>query len=109
MKTRATWPSAFWEYPRHPIITHTVDSCWITSENKKKNQSYQFQNCQKFKFLYFPKKKIYSQLTFWSCMIRCIYEMDPVSIVDDAEWTQFRPQTEEWNDTTQPLTKGYHL
>ena len=35
--------------------------------------------------------------------------MDPVSIVDDAEWTQFRPQTEEWNDTTQLLTEGYHL
>ena len=35
--TRTTRMPAFWGYPRHPMITHTIDSYWIPSQNKTKS------------------------------------------------------------------------
>ena len=40
-KTRATRIPASWEYPRHPIIIHTIDSYqipFIPSQNKTKSK-----------------------------------------------------------------------
>ena len=32
--TRTTRTPAFWGYPRRLMITHTIESCWIPSQNK---------------------------------------------------------------------------
>ena len=32
--TRTTRTPAFWGYPTHLMITHTIESCWIPSQNK---------------------------------------------------------------------------
>ena len=35
----------------------------------------------------------------------CKYEMDPTSIVEDTEWTQFCPQT-DWDGQTERQADG---
>ena len=53
--TRTTRTHAFWEYPRRPMITHTMDSYQIPCHNKTKSKLQILKKCQKF----------------WSCLIRC--------------------------------------
>ena len=36
-KTRTTRMPAFWGYPRHLMITHTIESCWIPSQTRSNN------------------------------------------------------------------------
>ena len=67
-ETRTTRTPAFWDTPRHPMITHTSDSHQIPSQNNTKSKSQILKNCQNFKFC----KKLCTRHTFWSCFIRCI-------------------------------------
>ena len=55
---------AFLGYPRRLMITNTIGSYWIPSQNNTKPN---LQICQNFKFL----NKPYMWHTFWSCLIRC--------------------------------------
>ena len=50
--TRTTRPPAFWGYstpqpPRRPMNTHTIESYWITSQNKTKSKLWILRFCQK--------------------------------------------------------------
>ena len=80
--------------PRRSMITHTIDSYWIPSENKT-SQSYKFKELAKTSDFF----------KFWNTSLNtanlqklldkmCKYEMDPVSIVEDTERTWFCPQTD---------------
>ena len=71
MTTRTPRMPAFWEYPRCPMVTHTIDSYWITSQNMTKSKLQIQRICQKFIFFLFWKK-LYMRHPFWSCWIRCV-------------------------------------
>ena len=53
--TRTTRMPAFWDTPHRPMITHTIGSHQIPSQNKTKSKLQILKNCQKFKFC----KKLY--------------------------------------------------
>ena len=69
--TRATRMPAFWDTPRHPMITHTSDSHQIPSQNKTKSKLQISKKLPKIQILKFCKK-LYTRHTFWSCWIRCM-------------------------------------
>ena len=48
--TRTTRMLAFWEYPPHPMITHTIDLSQIPSQNKTKSKLQTWKICQNLKF-----------------------------------------------------------
>ena len=89
-KPRVTRKSVFWEYPHHPMVTHTIVSYRIPSQNKRQSKLKIWKICQKnhiYKNIhatYFPKlpDRMYK------------YEMDPVSIVADSEGTWLHSQTD---------------
>ena len=53
--TRTTRMSVFWEYLQPPMITHTIDSYQIPSQNKTKSKLQIWKIWQKLKFLNFAK------------------------------------------------------
>ena len=57
--------------PCCPMITHTIDSFQIPSQNKTKSKLQIWKICQKFKFWNFAIN-FYMRHTFWSCLIRCV-------------------------------------
>ena len=59
---------------RCPMITHTIDSYQIPSQNKTNSKLHILKNCQKFKFWNFANKKtqLIIRHTFWSCLIKCV-------------------------------------
>ena len=72
------------------MITHTIDSYWIPSQ-KKQSQNYKF------------REKISNYETNFTHLLKlldkmCKYELDPTSIVEDTEGTQFCPQTDRRTD-----------
>ena len=68
-ETRTSRTPAFWEYPSRPMITHTItmDSYQIPCHNKTNSKLQIPKICQTFKFC----NNLYTQHTFWSCLIRC--------------------------------------
>ena len=98
MKTRQTRTPAFWDTRRHPIITLTIDSHQIPSQNKTKAKLQISKKCQNFKFWFCNKP--YTRHKWCRLIKLCKYELDPVSIVEVKERTRFCPQTDgrtSWN------------
>ena len=56
--------------PCRLMITHTIESYWIPSQNNTKSKLQIWWICQNFKFLNFETKH-YTRHTFWNCLIRC--------------------------------------
>ena len=85
--------------PRRPMITHTIDSYQIPSQNKTKWKLRIWKFAQNSNFIIL--QKIITRHTFWSCLVRCVnlLEMDLASIVEVTERTRFCPQTTDiWSD-----------
>ena len=80
--TRTTRMPAFWGYPRHLMITHTIESYWIQSQ-KKISQSYEFGEFAKISM----KLKWVLHTTHLPKLLDKMYkyEMDLTSIVEDTE------------------------
>ena len=77
--------------PWLPILL--TSSYWIPSQKKTKSKLQIWRIWQNFKFLNFEKL----------LDTMCKYEMDPASIIEDTELTQFCPQTDKrtrWNQHT---------
>ena len=68
--------------PCRPVITHTINSYWIPSQNKTKSML-QFFNVEK------PLHMTHLRKLFDNM---CPCEMDPVNIVEDTEQTRSCPQ-----------------
>ena len=81
--------------PRRLMITHTIESYWIPSQKKTKSKSQILK--KSLKFLIFNAAHLLKLLDKM-----CKYEMDPMSILEDTEQTQFCPQmdrrTDGWTD-----------
>ena len=90
--TRTTRTPALWGYPRRLVITHTIDSYWIPSKRtKSKLQIWRI--CKNFLFLIL--KPVVHAIHFLKLLDKMDnYAMDPASIVEATEWTQFCPQTD---------------
>ena len=76
-RTGTTRTPAFWEYPMTthcPMITHTIDSYWILSQNKTTSKLQNLKKMSKFQLL------------------------DFLRIVEDTEQTRIRPQTDGQTD-----------
>ena len=91
--TRTTRTPAFWGYPRRLMITHTIESYWIPSQKKTKSnlQIYKFAKISNFLIL---KRALHESHLLKLLDKICKYEIDPMSIVEDTEWTRFCPQTD---------------
>ena len=59
----------FWEYPRCPMITHTIDLYQITSQNKQ-SKIYKFEKFAKSSN--FGIWQIHCTWHTWSCLIGCV-------------------------------------
>ena len=72
MKFSAAWSTrtpAFREYPSCPVITHTIDSYLIPSQNNMTKSNLQIKRIwQILNFL----NKLYMRHTYWSCLIRYV-------------------------------------
>ena len=77
--TRTTRTPAFWGYPRRLMITHTIMSYWIPSQNKTKS---------KLQILY------YTRHTHISCLIRCANMKWIRRVLLKIQRTGFCPQTD---------------
>ena len=98
LTTRTTRMPAFLEQPCCPMITHTIHSYWIPSQNKT-SQSYKFQEfANTSNFLILMKTLHATHLLMKLFDKMCKYEMDPASIVEDTEQTRFCPQMDRWMD-----------
>ena len=87
----------FWEYrhpppPPHPMITRTIDSYQIPSENKAKYAK----NSNLITLLATVHMTHLMELLEWMCK----YEMDLASIVEDTVRTRFCPQMDGHQYTT---------
>ena len=86
---------------RRPMITHTIDSYWIPSQNKTKSKLQIQRVCQNFKYFNFEKKTLHATHLLLKLLDKmCKYEMDLVTIVEDTERTRFCPPTDRrtrWN------------
>ena len=96
-KTRTTGTPVFWWYSQLP---HDYPHYWLTLDPKSKQD----------------EVKVTNFLILWTTLHAthllklldkmCKYEMDPVSNVEDTEWTQFCPQmdrrTDRQGETTIP-------
>ena len=81
--------------PCHLMIIHTIESYWIPSQKKTKSnlQIYKIrQNSPNFLIL---KWALYATHLLELLDKMCKYEMDPMSIVEDTEWTRFCSQTDK--------------
>ena len=97
-KTRTPKPPAFWWYPLQPH-DYQYFQVILDPKSKKDSQSYKFKVFAKISILSILKQKIiYMWHTYWSCLVRCVNEMDPTNIVEDTEPTRFSPQTDRWTD-----------
>ena len=70
-------------------------------------ESYNWKNCQKFKFWNF------AQIFICDTRLRSLdkmytYEMDPASVVEDTERTRFHPQTDGRTDRSKGLSGQMH-
>ena len=98
------------------MITHTIESYWIPSQKMTASwlpiplshigsQVKRWQS-QSYKFKKFAKISILKWALHATHLLKlldkmCKYEMDPMSIVEDTEWTRFCPQTDR-------RTRWYH-
>ena len=96
--TRTTRTPAFWGYPPppHDYPYHRVILNPKSKEDKVKVTN--LKNSPKFQIYEFWKKAL--QATHFLKLLdkMCKYEMDPMSIVEDTEWTRFCPQTDRRTD-----------
>ena len=74
------------------MITHTIESYWIQSQKKTKS---------KLQIVRIRQKQITHLLMLLDKM--CKYEMDPMSIFEDAEHTRFCPQTDKVKPVYPPI------
>ena len=96
--TRTTRTPAFWEYPHRPMISHTTDQSIFDPKSKQdKVKVTNLKNLPKSKTFWKKKKTLHTtQLKLLYNMYK--HEMDPVSILEDAERTRFCPQTDRRAD-----------
>ena len=83
--------------PRRLMITHTIKSYWIPTQKKTKSKLQIWRIRQNFKFLIL-KQTLHATHLLKLLDKMCKYEMDPMSIVEDTEWTRFCPQTDRHTD-----------
>ena len=77
------------------MITHTIDSYQIQSQNKTKSKLQIRKNLTKIQILEFCKKKTLHVAHLLKLIIKmCKYEMDLPSNVEVTEQTRFCPQTD---------------
>ena len=84
-----------------PPLPHDYPYYWfilVSSQNMTKSKLQIWSICPNFKFWNFVKKTLYITHLLKLLDKMCKYEMDPVSIVEDTEWTQFCPQTNRPTD-----------
>ena len=95
--------------PRRHMISHTIDSYQIPSENKTKSK---LQICQKFEFWNFAKR-LYTWHTFWSCLIRCenIKCIQLVHVLWKLQSGQdsVHRRTDRKTDDVKPVYPPFHL
>ena len=94
--------------PRHPTITHTIDSYQIPDQSKQdKVKVTNFKNLPKISVLEFCK--IFTHNTPFEVAYKmCKYDMNPPSIVEVTERTRFCPQTDgETDRRTYRQTDGW--
>ena len=81
-------------YPRHPMITLTIDSHYIPSQERQR-ESYKLKKRLSLKF--------FQQSLHAAHLLKLLdkmgkYEMDPASIVEDTERTRFGLHTDGRTD-----------
>ena len=75
------------------MITHTIESYWIPSQKKTKSN---IQILKKIAQIFLILKQALHATHLLKLLDKmCKYEMDPMSIVEDTERTQFCPQTDK--------------
>ena len=96
--TRTTRTPAFWDTPRRPMITPTIDSYWIPSQS----QSYKFEKLAKASNFGILQKSLHTTHLLKLLDKMCIYEMDQACIAEVTERTRLCPhtdgQTDRWTD-----------
>ena len=95
-ETRATRMPAFWGYPLPP---HDYPYHRVILDPKSKDDQVKVTNLKNS-----PKFQILKQPLHTTHLLKlldkmmCKYDMDPMSIVADTEWTRFCPQMDRWTD-----------
>ena len=112
--TKATRTPAFWGYPPPPpphdypyywvILDTPPTASWLpillsyigSQVKTRQSQSYKFKEFTKISNILIWKQRLHVTHLLLDKM--CKYEMDPMSIVEDTEWTRFCPQTDRQTD-----------
>ena len=81
--------------PRRLMITHTIESYWIPSQKKTKSKLQIFLKIAQISIFLILKQALHTTHLLKLLDKTCKYEMDPMSIVEDTERTQFCPQTDK--------------
>ena len=92
--TRTTRTPAFWGYPPPP---HDYPYHWVILDPKSKEDNVKVTNLQKFAKIsnfWILKWALHATHLLKLLDKMCKYEMDPMSILEDTERTQFCPQTD---------------
>ena len=84
---------AFWGYLLRPMITHIIDSYWISSQNKAKSELQIKKKCPNLNILNFEKETLDA-----AHFLKVFDTMDTASIVENTDWTRFSPQTDRRTD-----------
>ena len=101
-KLKQLEPLRFKNTPCCPMITHTIDSFQIPSQNKTKSKLQIWKICQTFKFWNFAIKFLHATHFLKLLNKMCKYEMDLASAVEVTERTRFCLQTDGWRETSIP-------
>ena len=91
-ETRKTKTPAFWGYPPPP---HDYPYHWVILDAKSKEDKVKVTNLKNFWIL---KRALHATHLLKLLNKMCKYEMDPMSIVEDTERTQFCPQADRRTD-----------
>ena len=100
VSTRTTRMPAFWDTPRHPMITHPSDSRQTPIQNKTKSKLQILKNCQIFQF-WNVVKNVAHLLKLLDKMYK--YEMDPTRTAGTTERTRDAGRTDRQTDGEKPI------
>ena len=102
--TRTTRTPAFWGYPRRLMITHTIESYWIPSQNQ-----FYCEVMAKWPWRYRSRSKaLYATHPLMLVIICTKYGKNPSRTVDATERTWFsRPRPNDLEDISQSQRSLY--
>ena len=103
--TRITRTPAFWGYPLPP---HDYTYHWFILDPKSKQRRQRFKKFAKTSNFLILKKKIHVTHHLKLLAKICKYEMDPMSIAEDTEWTRFL-STDGLTDKAKPIYPPFNF